>query len=216
MADLIFLEWERDKDGYGIAKAPNRFPGPTWNDPPGPGEYLMPGGRASERYRPLEDFPGLFIEFAALEPSPRGAVEFCSKYGHPESYKFWDDIPMGRRVEWLCFKIEHMRNAVDLWKSGDLSGLTGPLDVHEPQASIKFCVIPGEKLPSLIIQPNTLLDGMWLQFMQAASEHRKFQKCAACPTWFAYGKGTKRRNTAIYCSDRCRKFAHDKSRRAKR
>ena len=213
MADLIFFEWERDKQGYGIATAPNRYPGSTYNDPPG--RYLMPGGTASERYRPLEDFPGLFIEFAALEPSPKGVVEFCSKYGHPESDKYWDETPEGRRVDRICFEIEQMKTAVDLWISGDVSGLAGFLLVREPQASIKFRAIPGEKWPSLIIQPNSLLDGMWLQFMQAASEHRKFQKCAACPTWFAYGKGTKRRNTAIYCSDRCRKFAHDKSRRAK-
>ncbi len=66
MAELLFLEWVRFKDGYTIEALPNRdYSVPKFDDPPG--EYLCP--RWSDNvekvvYRPLEQYPALFREFA--------------------------------------------------------------------------------------------------------------------------------------------------------
>lgn len=62
--------------------------------------------------------------------------------------------------------------------------------------------------PILSLAPYDLEAGLWLQFAQAVSANGQLQRCAVCPTWFAYGTGTGRRKSAHYCSDRCRKAAH--------
>ena len=62
--------------------------------------------------------------------------------------------------------------------------------------------------PILSLTPHDLEAGLWLQYAQAISANALLQRCAVCPTWFAYGTGTGRRKSAHYCSDRCRKAAH--------
>jgi hypothetical protein len=49
------------------------------------GLVTLDTGEGVREYRPLEDCPDLFVEFAALTTSPnrlKGALEFAAKYGH--------------------------------------------------------------------------------------------------------------------------------------
>ena len=227
MAELLYLEWVRFEDGFTIEDLPNRDAGSPVHDLTGspvndsPGAYLCP--RWSDNvekvvYRPLEQYPALFREFADTETSPEGVLQFVKKYGHTETYSYHDYTQDGRHLYYLYAAIEDMREAIQIWERGDLKELVRYM-VIPPELTIKFRIIPGREKPALVIEPKTLLDGMWIQFAQAVTGDTNLQKCSVCPTWFVYGSGTGRRSSSLYCSERCRKAAYEQRkqrRRAKR
>jgi hypothetical protein len=49
--------------------------------------------------------------------------------------------------------------------------------------------------------PNTLLDGLWLQFAQAMTRGTQIRTCMHCADLFEAGLGTGRRLDAKFCSD---------------
>ena len=62
--------------------------------------------------------------------------------------------------------------------------------------------------PLFSITPRSLEDALWLQFKIAVANNTQLQQCTECPTWFAYGTGTGRRKSALYCSPKCSKAAY--------
>lgn len=170
--------------------------------------FLVARGNATLRYRPLDQYPGLFREFADLDQTPESAKTFADKYGlllpgtstallNEEFYAFigrmWYFVTTwGKALEsgdWKQF--------LELYNAfGGRS--TGP---HLKQS-------PGINRPALHIAPENLFTAMWLQLGQAVSTNLNLRRCTWCPTWFFYGVGTGRRKSAHYCSDRCRKAAH--------
>lgn len=201
--NLIFLEWMGAADGYRIEQ---RAANPKMEAPAGP--YLTPIGTRSFVYRPLEDYPAMFREFADVELNPDGVVSFANKYGSPVGDRTGY---YGMALEFIYLYIEDMRNAVEKYERGDMDAVVTPWAVAD--AHLMFDRIPGRETPNLFIQPQTLKDAMWFQFAQMVSGNMQIRKCAQCPSWFAFGSGTGRRKSALYCSDKCRKAAHEKRRR---
>ena len=78
LADLVFLEWVVSIDGYRFEQ---REANPEMHAPAG--LYLTAIGTRSMVYRPLEDYPAMFREFADVELTPEGVVSFANKYGAP-------------------------------------------------------------------------------------------------------------------------------------
>ncbi len=219
MPSLIQLVWERDADGYTY-----ELRVPEEGDPDREIEYFVPIGSKTITYHPLEEFPALFMEFAALgrtfTASEEGISAFVEKYGLLELEKF------ARPSDWV-FQSMLMNSAVSVWqesvKSEDMTVLAEVFnqqvdgagrDYPEIRApiSVKFVKPWDTKHPRLCIVPKNLLSGLWIQFAQAVSANAKFHSCGWCSTWYRYGAGTGRRKTAHYCSARCRKaaFAHRK------
>ena len=84
MAELLFLEWVRFKDGYTIEALPNRDSVAKFDDPPG--EYILPRwSNYVEKivYRPLEQHPALFREFADTETTPEGVLRIVKAVDSP-------------------------------------------------------------------------------------------------------------------------------------
>ena len=160
--------------------------------------------------------PALFREFADLELNRVDVLRFVDKYGHPETYGTADNLPSGRRLNFLYRRVETMRAIVHFWRQGNIGDLVEHFRLFPPRSEIKLRLITGRDTPALVIEPMTLLDAMWLQFAQAISDDTQLRQCATCPSWFVHGTGTGRRGSAAYCSDRCRKAAYDKRKRAKR
>lgn len=59
----------------------------------------------------------------------------------------------------------------------------------------------------LVLQPPSLLSGLWLQFAIAASENKFFRQCKQCLRWFEIEPGI-RRKSRIFCSDSCKYKAY--------
>ena len=232
MPNLISLEWEKDADGYRIVsrKAKDGGDMEQGDDPEETIEYFLPIGRSTIRYRPLDDHPALFMEFAQLSqsfadfPTSMGVKEFVDKYGLvfptlPNVKEFVDKYGLLKssqkpsRVGDVVWESMCMNDAVYWWEKGRETGdLTQCIKewnkVRMTSIDIRFGKAWDAAHPALFIVPKDLLSAMWLQFAQAVSAMTNLRRCNWCPTWFAYGTGTGRRKSAHFCSDRCRKAAH--------
>ncbi len=230
MPELLFFEWERDHDGYRLVnRADVVHPAPRDTSlvytPPRHMRFeriavqpaarldrvLIPIGRRTLTYRPLEENKALFRQFADTTPSPDGVQSFANNYGllwcYPWSYQY------GLLV-WAN-EISEMRRAVEQWEKAretgdDWSPLVNAISQrsNEFDLSIDFSRPPGRERPMFTIRPPDLITALWVQFAQAVTANTPISRCSWCPTWFAYGSGTGRRRSSQYCSDRCRKAAH--------
>ena len=203
MPSLLWLEWERDADGYHIESRV-----PEEGDPDKEIEYFVPIGDETIRYRPLEKYPALFMEFADVGLSFERVKAFVEKYGLLELEK------SARPGDWM-FQSMIMKSAISVWqksvRSEDMAELIEAFNQNVGLVPIQVMMIgkPSDSIhPTLYIVPKNLLSGLWLQFAQAVSANAKLRSCGWCSTWFRYGAGTGRRKSANYCSDRCRKAAH--------
>lgn len=169
--------------------------------------YLVPIGRTTLRYRPLEEHSGMFREFGCNDHSPDAAIDFTHKYGFISNH--------GGRLaiqEW-CWKSAIMGRAISIWEEGqgknDLSELIESF-IWTPfrTTDVVFHRTQDESHPALYLRPSNLLCAMWLQLALAVSSKTEFRKCLHCPAWFSFGPGGNRRKTALYCSARCRRAAH--------
>lgn len=203
MPNLLWFEWEKDVDGYRIEELePEDDAGEK-----GKTLHLLSIGRAALRYHPLDEYPGMFKEFAHCGETPENAKAFTDKYGFLSSL----DKPMS--IDYWRNESARMFLAIDVWqiglKNSDLRSLIEVFNIIE-MAPTKVIFRQGWDAihPALYIAPNNLLSAMWLQFAQAISLNTEFRKCLHCPAWFSFGPGTNRRKTAFYCSARCRRAAH--------
>ena len=160
-------------------------------------------------YRPLDDHPELFMEFASLKNSPDEYLKFANEYGFLRKmpFKNYDEhlsTWYGHRetiqsilIEWNnCTNNESIKEFIRKYSEWPWPGL-----------AITLGRSFDERLPALYITPGDLHMAMILQFFQSISSNVQLRRCAVCPTWFTYGTGTGRRKSAHYCSDRCRKAA---------
>ena len=207
MPNLLWFEWERDVDGYRIEELKSGEAPEYKYETERKLGCLVPIGRAALRYRPLDECPGMFMEFARCEQTPESAKAFADKYGLLVSPN--KPMPLIEFDSWITVMV----SALELWEAGlktqDLSGLIFGFNARaDMQAHVRFNRSWDDSHPALYIVPNNLLAAMWLQFAQAVSTQTDLRRCLHCPTWFTYGPGTGRRKTAFYCSDRCRRAAH--------
>jgi hypothetical protein len=66
---------------------------------------------------------------------------------------------------------------------------------------------PPDGRPILSLRPDTLWDGLKLQFYQAVCSGAQLRTCGWCGNWFEVG-GSHKRSISEYCSDKCRLQAH--------
>ncbi len=237
MPNLVRLEWFRDGDGYECKKfssidemasyvtADAQRLEKYWRSE-GDSTFIVPKGGRKLRYRPSDQYPGLFREFADAQPTPAGAIQFANKYGllgfddrlflAPGSFINAEEPMWTAMLQSLPYwraATDHFREVVELWEAGQAKGNLDPLIDRLNLSSPATPKLWLEKTndagrPTMFLQPATLWDGMWLQFYQAITGNVQLRRCAECPTWFPYGSGTGRRKSGHYCSDRCRKTAH--------
>ena len=192
-------------------------------------DYLVSKSNRTLRFEPLKDNNAAFREFADCSESQSNMLRFVEKYGLPNHGHYpgggawlenWDLEENENSAEWMCDAIKSWDEAN---RTGDYRALVhsfntatffGDEEDHDEDDKgiahmrLQMRVHPGRKLPTLSVVPYDLESALWLQFAQTISANTQLQRCAVCPTWFAYGTGTGRRKSAHYCSDRCRKAAH--------
>jgi hypothetical protein len=203
MSQVFEFQWERDRDGYHT-KLMKSKEGETLLARR-EGYYLFANGGQAERYRPLDEYPVLFREFAEIPLTPDGVLAFANKYGFYDDLSTKDGVPI---IRWYS-AIKLMNHIVRLWKYNDEEELIDyfkRLDLG--RASLKFEKSPRTGSLALYLEPKTLISAMWLQLVEVITSNVGIQKCARCTTWFRYGTGTGRRSTSQYCSDNCRKSAY--------
>lgn len=233
MPNLLWFEWEVSKNGYSIIKdEPTRYHRRLHrralkllrqedrdNDDEIEREVrwfefshlrIVPNSGEMKIYRPLDDNPTIFMTMANLKHSPEEYLIFANQYGLLNSHARYGMAEHGETIYTWYGHVEFTQYLIKRWneasQSGSLDGFIEHFD-HFPGLNIVLRKSFEEGQVALHISPTSLSTAITLQFLQAISSNFQLQRCAVCPTWFAFGTGTGRRKSALYCSNRCRKAA---------
>ena len=174
--------------------------------------------------RPLEDTPGLYAEFAALDGSEKSCLDFAHKHGvlivseyTPENMDAFNIETVGKWREGIKYIKEVIAfceycsskpaEAFRQFKNKELS-LHGP---GEFSLSMKSSRSP----LSLDVRFNSLLAAMEFEAAKSIISGRKSTQCIECSKWFEVGSGG-RRSQAKFCSPRCKDSYHNRLKASKR
>lgn len=201
----IEFEWPVCTDGYRIDKL---------RDVPRHEHRVQAKSDKVIKKRHLEAFPGMFLRFAEINSERQKLLSFANAYGllyGPKSLVEFADNKLKHwygMSNWMrsVYGIKTLHRSRQITYSMVNPQLSGCFQADEKTGSAIFVIRPQNLIDAMLIQL-----GLWLN-----GDGGDFKKCnrAGCADWFAYGKGTRRRSTSEYCSDRCREAERYHRRRA--
>jgi len=171
-------------------------------------QLVIPLNGPSHVTHPLQQYPGLFKQFAKLEPTADGVVRFANRFGLLQS---------GRNQNGLANWFTRSKDFAELangasanWAEGSLSSLTR---INE---TVRTGVLTEITKGGLVLRPCSLLAAMALQlgFWLQSSDDRIGQ-CAECGTTWLIGPDTGHRVSRKYCSRNCSDAARYRRKKAK-
>jgi hypothetical protein len=172
---------------------------------------LVAASNRFDRHAPLEHFRALFARFAEAPASAEGMCRFADNFGLPSG---GTSDAISESLDQILMQQVAMRRALALLKKGDASGLVRELRAGQRtsagrsgQARLELRLDAEGKLVTVIV-PSSLIQAMWIQFLLHAASDAQLFRCEHCGHPFVVGTGTRRRNTAKYCSRRCKGAAH--------
>jgi hypothetical protein len=213
MAQIIGLEWTCGVD---------------YECPPLSTEKSTPVIRQigkNETVWPLDN-PGLYLAFANLDRNAGACLTFAREFGllttrgsdgAVERLDFWqreikkmkslismlgagDDTPGGvvrtANSRMVKFKATSIDVVLESRPKLDQRGRAIP-DPHNPN-----------NRPVLVLQPQNLLEGMFLQLAQRVATEGSIYICKQCTKAFEAGVGKGRRSIAEFCSESCKNRYH--------
>ena len=222
MPGLLWLEWERAAKGYSICEPlPDFFDIGKDREVDEGDCFLKVKSKKIVNYRPMEKFPGLFMEFAHTEQTAAGVQQFANRHG-----LLWrlpkDMLEDAVTIREWCRYIRRMQNAVNIWteqrEAGDIGNL---IEVFSEQtdrslamtaqfrfeADMHLRAVDDPMQAALYLKPRSLHGAMWGQLMEAMADNAQLRRCAQCPSWIIYGPKTGRRESAKFCTSACRRAA---------
>ena len=234
MAEIIRLEWIRDRKGYEIRSLKVRALGSKFKQK----EYICSVSGADNFVPKGEKFVlegihrGVAFDLANASSTPKGALEFTNKWGllrgrdeldHSKPIKkrrtyseslsdFYSQQNLVRELL-KDFKSENFKK----WEQR-LSGRSRDLDLllkipiraWQPgmgSFAINVRVPPGSKTPHIFLTPQTLFDFILIEICQAGANGVKLRQCPVCGEYFSVGPGTGRNFKRVYNRDACKKAA---------
>ena len=173
------------------------------------------------RYRPLEQNPSLYAEFAQLNSSQQSCLQFAQRYGllnadlrYPaqnpavlDSLSIWRGyIERVKDIIWRC-ELSRANPAEAFRQFGKKDKLVGDVELY---LSMKSPMSP----LSLDVRPTSLIRAIELQAVRSILVGRKSVQCIECSTWFEVGAGA-RRALSKFCSPRCKDSYHNRLKASK-
>ena len=178
------------------------------------GPSIVRKGNSFDVRQPLK-LPGLCRKMAEYPKTPEGALKLVSTYGF-----LFSRNARSERVSDICGAIETARDLVaatdakEWQRIADWLARAGSSNEHFIHGGIgklgvQLSIPDGEARPDLRLRPANLYHAALVQLFEEVSSGRPLRPCKrpGCSEWFTYGPGTVRRETARYCSTRC-KDAH--------
>jgi hypothetical protein len=201
---LYRFEWARDQHGYEIKEGESSAGSTSLLGMAKSHAKIFGRGGPPAYYRPLEEHPGLWRQFAEHWTSPEAAIIFANKFGLPSDSFHGLDSPRDRQDEMI------LSDSFDLADS--MRHLIGLIDANDRNAAIDFFNSHWRGFVSMQILdgavrpvPLTLWSAMQIQAAESLMGNQEWRRCKnpACPNPpFRIGLGyTKRR---VFCCDRCR------------
>ncbi len=176
---------------------------------------MVANGRETERYRPVDMYPALFMELADSEATREGAARFISRYGLPNVVE--NNSIQTPAVLWTVLgNIKAIKSAVRSWeryrKTGKAEALIKRVTdelLREANLYVELRETPEHDTLSMVLVPISLIAAIWLQFAQAITANYGFRQCDECLTWFQVAPG-KGRPEKRFCSNACSMRAYRK------
>jgi hypothetical protein len=154
-----------------------------------------------EVIQPLAQADALYLVFANSVSTTEGLLGFVQSFG-PLTYQ-GHDPDQGDLVELLLHHAQLMRDLINTPSSRRRKTASRGAGSVAPGANVYVAIIANSTTTALSWQmrPDTLLDGLWLQFGQSITRGDAIRFCGHCGKLFEAGRGTDRRRDAKFCSD---------------
>jgi hypothetical protein len=221
--EMIEFKATRCLDGYEIKplskrarKAPAWLSGPRvvrfpqWTVPGAPEAAIVAASERFEYYDPT-NFSALFRIFADAPATAAGMCDFAKKFGLPADSDGGGNV-VAMALGPLFAHHVALRKAADRFEAGDAAGVADLFNVYWGRMRMKLLAGPGGKLDPVLV-PLNLVQFMWLQFALHAASGAKLLRCERCGGPFRVGSGTRRRDTAKYCTNACKVAAFQRRRK---
>jgi hypothetical protein len=171
------------------------------------------------RYRPLEQYPALYAEFAKLDGSKRRCLAFAHKYGLLHTNLMLPDGRGGdpRVLETLRIWKGNVKSVADLIERCELSRSQprqafrqfGNRDVKLWGLELYVTNKSPNSPASIDMRASDLLAAIELQAITSIMQGHKSVQCIECSSWFEIGAGA-RRSQSKFCSVRCKDTYHNR------
>jgi hypothetical protein len=145
--------------------------------------------------QPLQQYPGLFKQFAKLEPTAAGAAKFANGFGLLQS-----DPNQNRLADWFTMSRDfaELANGTSAnWSEDQKSSL---IRVNE---IIRTGVMTEISKVGLVLKPRSLLAAMALQLGFWLQSSDRIGQCTECGNTWLIGPETGHRVSRKYCSPNC-------------
>jgi hypothetical protein len=194
VSGIYHFEWRRDKSGYEFRREV-RDGSTTWDD-----EYVGGLGGPMDAYRPLEDHPALWRQFAQSCLTREGIIQFANKFGLTSETV---DGRQSERTEGIINFAKFLAVIAELHDRGERETAVANFNLQaRPQLTAQ--IIKGEKgLLELKPIPTSLGSAMMVQAAEALSGNYQFRRCRNCPEWLRLGPGSHSARR-MFCCDKCR------------
>src|SRR5271169_3984435 len=212
---LIEFEWARCLDGYTIVPHRKRREPPAWTKGPhvitipqwtvegAPDAGLVAASDNFQFYRPIK-IPALFQRFADKAPTADGMKEFADRFGLLGGLvdSYGPDRERERATAHDLGEMLAHHHALRAAAS-DQAALVRAYNVGWGRLRTRLVRQEDGKL-AVVLVPPTLIQYLWVELAFHSSSGAKLLRCEHCGEPFRTGTGTGRRDTAKYCSPRCK------------
>jgi len=177
----------------------------NWRDPQGyrlddQKQFVVRNGKRNDNFEVLEPLnnKALYGAFSNDVVKAEDVLKFVQSYG-PLTDQGNDQ---GDEVHYVLWHAERMRDLLKL--------MSARRRTARPAKAFGLPLMPlfaginwdaKTNLPRWVMQPHTLLDGLWLQFGQAITRGARIQTCRLCGEWFEVGYPSDRRLDSKFCCD---------------
>jgi hypothetical protein len=169
-------------------------------------------GRGKERYRPLAT-DGLYLRFAELDGSPEACVAFANTHGLLTKHANLTNPPSEPLETWRR-EIRRMKTLSSMLP--DVVKFANSRGTYAVVGELNVLLVPRagpNASPTLVLEPNTLLQAMNLQMAKFVAGGGSWFSCEQCGGQFERGGDSDRRSDARFCSDLCRVRNHRRTKR---
>jgi hypothetical protein len=186
----------------------------------------------------FDEFPGLFLQFASIQPTPGGALDFADKFGLLQRDKdneliwwlqyrqdFAELVALKGRAGLHTMSVNNQLGYAKVLTLGLDRLVTwvgnpvlSPLDRVNRifRTDITAEISWHGRSGGLVVQPRSLLAAMALQLgLWLGTENEYIGQCPQCGETWEYGSGTDRRASRRYCSEKCQDAARYRRKKAK-
>jgi hypothetical protein len=185
----------------------------------GGSRVIRPSGEKRDKLEPfkINGAKPLYIRFAELDGSDEACRQFACAWGLLTT----DEAGKAETVAGWQKEIRKLRGLMNSLRVGEkppggfLRAKTGSRGHELRLTSIRVSLVPGTfdadgviGRPQMMLEPETLLDAMYLQLGKFVAGDGTLSACKQCGGWFERGATESRRSIAVFCSEKCKNRFH--------